>query len=168
MKKIIYSSNFTIHQKLILILIFIVTFFLGSLFLFGIIIWSIGVPDFQEYSLIDFSLAILFPISIIILIMLCCKKGIMIKNKKLYRSQFLFGNVILKKEIPLQDSTDISILIYQGTQKFSWSSMARPDQGYTVNSNKLYVLNTKHTIKKACNRYPKRSISKSICSTYSR
>ncbi len=91
--------------------------------------------------------------------MLCCKKGIMIKNKKLYRSQFLFGNVILKKEIPLQDSTDISILTYQGTQKFSWSSMARPDQGYTVNRNKLYVLNTKHTIKKFVIDTPKEALA---------
>ncbi|GAA3512521.1 hypothetical protein GCM10022393_27860 [Aquimarina addita] len=115
--------------------------------LLAMILWILGAPELEHYSISTFFLVILFPISIGILVMLFCKKGILIKNGNLYKTQFFFGKVLKKKQLSLDRITDISLLSFNGTQKFAWSSMAKPDQGYEVKRYELYLLNENHTVK---------------------
>jgi hypothetical protein len=114
--------------------------------LFGLIMGYFNEPDitFLDYL---FVLVIPFVVSFVLLMLLLAKKGVLIIKNKIYKTQYIFGKILSKKEIELMDITDISILKYSGRQKYNFFSAAKPDLSYTIENNKIYLLNERHTIK---------------------
>lgn len=150
MKKIILKSGLTLHQKIILILVFIVTFLIGTIMLLALILKTLKFPEFEEdFIAIDYFLLFLFPLSVFFLLILLSKNGVVIfKNKDIYSAKFIFGKYWFKQKVNLTDITDISILSFKGIQKFAFVSAASPDKGYTVYNNEIHLLNEKHTTKR--------------------
>jgi hypothetical protein len=144
MKKIIINSKFSTHQKLVLTVLFLVTFFLGSLSVLAIIT---GFYRENEAFLMDYITPLLFPLSIYLFILLFSKQGVLFDEGKLKYAEFIFETVFAKKEIDLTNITDISILTYNVTQKFAFVSGARPDLAEDTALNKVYVLNENHSKK---------------------
>ena len=44
--------------------------------------------------------------------------------------------------------TDISILLFKGTQQYGVLFIANPDKGYSISIYKIYLLNKNHTVKR--------------------
>lgn len=115
--------------------------------IFGLIM---GYFNESGISIQDYFVVLIFPliISIALLTLLLAKKGVLIIDDKIYRAQYIFGYLLLKKRIDFSDITDISILRYDGQVKYNFFSAAKPDLDYQVEINKIYLLNEKHTIKR--------------------
>ena len=145
MTKIILKSNFQSHQKLVLILLFIVTFIIGSLVLLALLF---GESSLSEWRVGDFIILMFFPLSIFIMVNLLSKNGIVIDNNQLFTSKFIFKKPWYKRKVDMTGMTDISILKFNGKQKFMFVTAGNPDKAYSVELQKAYVLNEKHTTKK--------------------
>lgn len=145
MTKIILKSNFQAHQKLVLILLFIVTFFIGSLVLLAFLLGAVKVIEMGVW---DFVYLMLFPISLYIMLLLLSKNGVVIDNKQLFTSKFIFKKPWYRKKVDMTGMTDISILKFQGKQKFMFASAADPDKAYSVGLQRAFLLNENHTAKK--------------------
>lgn len=145
MEKIILKSGLSGHQKFVLFLLFIVTFFLGSVMFLALIMgWTRDV----ELGIIDYVLFFFLPLSFLSLLHLLSKDGILIDSNKLFSTKFIFGFPWSKRKADLEGITDISILSFQGNQKYMFAFVANPDKGYSVSIYKIYLLNEKHTIKR--------------------
>ena len=145
MTNIILKSNFQAHQKLVLILLFVVTFIIGSVGL-----WEVGCGEssLSEWRVGDFIVVMFFPLSIFILLNLLSKNGIVIEKSELFTSKFIFKKPWHKRKVDMTGMTDISILKFNGKQKFMFVTAGNPDKAYSVELQKAYVLNEKHTTKK--------------------
>lgn len=144
MEKIILKSNFSLHQKLVLILLFIVTFIIGIVMFTALIMgWTKEV----KLGIVDYVMFFFLPLSFLALLHLFSKNGIIIDGNKLFNSKFIFGFPWSKKQADIKGITDISILSFKGNQKYMFAFAANPDKGYSVSINKVYLLNEKHTIK---------------------
>ena len=145
MKKIIIESKYSIHQKLMFILMFFFTFLIGGS---HIILIVLGLYDqFDENIVYKIVYPLLFPFSIYIFILFFSKQGILIEKDSLFYSQFFFDRPFSKKEIKLNGITDTSILTYNIQQKFAFFSAAKPDLAENVSIKKVFLLNEKHTKK---------------------
>lgn len=145
MTKIVLKSNFQSHQKLILILFFIVTFIIGSLVLLALFF---GAANEVEWRAGDYIFLMLLPLSLYLMLILLSKNGVLIKNNQLFTSKFIFRKPWYKRKVNMAGMTDISILKFRGKQKYMFIVAASPDKAYTVELLKAYLLNEKHTKKK--------------------
>jgi len=145
MTKIILKSNLQSHQKMVLIFFFIVTFFIGSLMLLALLT---GAVSELGWTTGDTFHLMFFPLSLFILLNLMSKNGVVIDNNKLYKSKFIFKKVWFKKKVDMSGMTDISVLKFQGKQKYMFVVAGSPDRAYSVELQKAYLLNEKHTSKK--------------------
>jgi len=57
------------------------------------------------------------------------------------------GSKNYQKKISLENITDVSILKFNGHQKFAFFSKGNPDLDYEIFLNEIYLLNEKHTSK---------------------
>jgi len=127
--KIVLESNFTTHQKIHtlsisgIILIFIVQLLRGSLNFIGYGILSIFIILFISSIIFAFS-----------------KKGLVIKENKLFKANFFANSLIFKKVINLDNKAAIAILKFRSTQKMAFFSAARPDLASEFNSFELNLL----------------------------
>src|SRR5690606_23503650 len=62
-------------------------------------------------------------------------------------AKFVFKTPWKGKKVDLTDKTDISILKYKGAQKFTFAVVANPNQTYEVYNNRIYLLNSNHSVK---------------------
>ncbi|MFD0977045.1 hypothetical protein [Salinimicrobium gaetbulicola] len=145
MTKIILKSNFQAHQKLVLILLFIVTFFIGSLVLLAFLL---GPANKIGISVWDYVYLMLFPLSLYIMLLLLSKNGVVIDDNQLFTSKFIFKKPWYRKKVDMAGMTDISILKFRGKQKFMFASAADPDKAYSVGLQRAFLLNENHTKKK--------------------
>ncbi|SEE67180.1 hypothetical protein SAMN04487765_3723 [Tenacibaculum sp. MAR_2010_89] len=142
MKKIIINSKFTSHQKLMLFLFFIFTFGIGVLYLLGLIPSEEMNTKRSDYIAIAF-----LPISVYIFALFFSKQGVVIKERKLKYSQFIFGFPFLMKNIELTNITDVSVLSSSGAQKFAFVSAGNPDLAVSSEIYKIVLLNENHSSK---------------------
>ena len=145
MRKLILNSKYTIHQKLVLIVLFLITFLYG--FTSNILIIS-GEYINSKTQLIDYIFPLLLPVSIYIFILIFSKQGIIFDSDKLSYCQFIFGIPIKKEKIYLKDITDVSVLTVNISQKFNFFSAANPDLAERFSLRKIYLLNENHSIKR--------------------
>lgn len=73
------------------------------------------------------------------------KKTLIKKESKLYKGKSIFGILLTRRKIKLNDRPVVSILKFKKKQKFAFVSAASPDQADAFNSFELFVLNEKHT-----------------------
>lgn len=145
MKEIIIESKYSIHQKLMFVLMFFFTFLIGGS---HIILIILGLYDELDENIVyKIIYPLLFPFSFYIFILFFSKQGIVINRDSLFYSQFFFGKPFSKKEIKLNGITDTSILTYDIHQKFAFFSAAKPDLAEKVSIKKVFLLNEKHTKK---------------------
>ncbi len=144
MKKIIFHSSFTFHQKFILVILFIILLF-KTLDIYTALL--IGFLDKPLISGAQYIYLLSFPLTLFVLGLLLSKKGILINNGNLYTARFLWGQKITQKKISLENITDVSILKFNGHQKFAFFSKGNPDLDYEIFLNEIYLLNEKHTSK---------------------
>ncbi len=145
MKKIIIGSKYSIHQKLMFVLMFFFTFLIGGS---HIIIIILGLYDQLDENIVyKIIYPLLFPFSFYIFILFFSKQGIVIDKGFLFYSQFFFGKPFSKKEIKLNGITDTSILTYDIQQKFAFFSAAKPDLAEKTSIKKVFLLNENHSKK---------------------
>lgn len=144
MKKLILKSALTSHQKFILFMLFIATFLIGSDYVMAFLL---GQFTGITLNLADYISLLMFPVSLFALLHLLSKNGFVIKNGQLRTAKFVFGQSWTSKKVDLTDKTDISILKFKGVQKFTFAVVANPNQGYEVYNNKIYLLNSNHSVK---------------------
>lgn len=149
MKKIILDSNFTLHQKIMLIATFIFSFVIGSLSLIYVVFMLLNLTESTEnFEAADYFSLFLFPVSIFILLLLLSKNGLIVNKSNLYSAKFIFGKYWFKQKKDLTNITDITIFSTKAAHKFAFISVINPDKQYSVNQNKIFLLNEKHTVKR--------------------
>lgn len=145
MKKIIFSRNFNLPESIVIFLLSL--FFFPKLNLFKYFISVV----IHEYSPSLFVTIILYLLFFATLTSLFTKKGVLIDKKKLFKAQYLFSKVIYRKEIALDNISDISILKFRGkvvNNDFSFKPMSGLLKGdYSIERDEIYLLNKTHTIK---------------------
>lgn len=144
MKKLILKSSLTSHQKFVLSLLFLVSFFIGSIYVLSLFA---GLMKDSSLNLADYISLLMFPLSLVALLNLLSKNGFIIENKKLMTAKFVFKIPWSSKKVDLNDKSDICILKYKGAQKFTFAVVANPDQAYEVYNNRIYLLNSNHSVK---------------------
>lgn len=144
MKKLILKSSLTSHQKFFLSMLFLVLFFIGSIYVLSLFA---GLMKDFPLSLRDYISLLMFPISLVAMLNLLSKNGFIIENNELSTAKFVFKIPWSSKKVNLTDKTDISILKYKGSQKFIFALVANPNQAYEVYSNRIYLLNSNHSVK---------------------
>ncbi|GGX12385.1 hypothetical protein [Aquimarina muelleri] len=152
MKKIIIGTGFYLHQKIILILLFIafliptiISFLSAILLILGLFIQKGSILIKWYHGLLLFSIFLF--LSSIFFYKLTAKKGIYIKDHKLYQAKFIFGKLIRKKNVDLTNKTDVSKLTFKGRYKFAWVSIATPDASQTIQRFEIHIFNERHTDK---------------------
>ena len=144
MQKLILNSALTAHQKFVLSLLFLVTFFIGSIYVLSFLLGHFRDTVLYEGDYVGF---LMFPVSLYALLHLLSKNGFVIKNNELRTAKFIFKTPWKGKKVDLSDKTDISILKYKGAQRFTFAVVANPNQTYEVYNNRIYLLNSNHSVK---------------------
>lgn len=148
-KKIILKSNYTLLQKFILVVTSITLLY----FFFSLIseIFFLGF----EINIIGFIiLTLLFVLPLFFILLLFTKNGILIIDKKLYFAKFISGKFWFKRQLDLNEITDITILSFKTKQNFLAQSFFFPttisseSKGTEIYNNHIYLSNEKHTIKR--------------------
>ena len=107
MQKLILNSALTSHQKFVLSLLFLVTFFIGSIHVLALLLGHFKDTVLYEG---DYVGLLMFPVSLFALLHLLSKNGFVIKNNELRTAKFVFKIPWRGKKVDLTDKTDISIL----------------------------------------------------------
>ncbi len=148
MTKIILKPFATSHQKFLLYSFFIAFFFIGL----GTIAWYIayfmGKPvTVEPYTTTDLIVLLFFLLSFVLLGIALCKEGLMLDEKRLFKSIFLFKKPIKSSPINLDDYTDVSVLGYNMNQKYAFGASPNPDQSVDYREYRIYLLNSRHSKK---------------------
>ena len=77
--------------------------------------------------------------------MVFSRRGLVVKNDKLYIGVFYFNILIYKKHLDLSEWTKLSILKFRRNQKFAFFTSANPDLSQRFNFFDVCLLNDKHT-----------------------
>ena len=136
MKKQIFvrEQAFTIHQVIMLI-----GFSAISLMIFTNLTEN-------ELNIIGYLIAILFlTLALYFIALAFSKKTLIKKNGNLYVGKSIFGFVLFRRKVKIDNRPILSLLKFKKNQKFAFVSAARPDQADSFNSFELFVLNEKHT-----------------------
>lgn len=144
MKKVIFHSGFTFHQKFILVVLSIVLLY-KTLIIYTVLFVSIF--DKPTLTGVQYIYLLSFPLTLFVVGLLFSKKGISIDNGNLYQARFLLGQQITRKKVSLDHITDVSILKFNGHQKYAFVSKGNPDLSHDIFLNEIYLLNEKHTTK---------------------
>ncbi len=144
MKKVIFHSGFTFHQKFILVVLSILLVY-KTLMIYAVLF--VEFIDKQMLSGGQYLSLLSFPLTLFVIGLLFSKKGISIDNGNLYQARYLLGQQITQKKVSLDHITDVSILKFKGRQKFAFFSTGNPDLDYEIFLNEIYLLNEKHTTK---------------------
>lgn len=72
------------------------------------------------------------------------KKGLIVKDEKLYTAKIFNDFILFKKKVDLEDRPVVSILKFKKRQKLPFFSVAKPDLDNAFNSFEVFVLNERH------------------------
>jgi hypothetical protein len=140
-ERIILENNLDFRQFQNL---FILTF--SCVITFFAMLYSLKFNEFVHIKLI------LFGLSLIFILLLFTKKGLLVEKNELYRGVFLFGNLIFKKIIT-SDFKIISVFKGKLSTNYNYSYDIQefhnwePDLNYSVECFTLNLLNQNHTKK---------------------
>ena len=143
MNPIIFNSNYTFFQKILLIGGSLLFINFSYNLLFGIFYDKHG--DEFQYP-IYFGLIPLF-ISILLFLLFFLRKGIVVENKNLYVGYFIFNKLIYKQKVDLEDITDISIFTQNAVEKIEFFRPGPGPSEYVRKMKSIYLLNKRHTVK---------------------
>ena len=98
-----------------------------------------------ELSLFGYFLLVLFLLLFFYLIGLAfSKKGLMIKNDKLYHIRIAKGYTLYRKNIDLEERPVVSILQFTKRQKLPFVFVSKPDAEQSFLAYELFVLKERH------------------------
>ena len=148
MKKIIFPYSYTTLQTAMILLYF--TVLIPKAFVFQIFDYTSPLSDLTPLLLPKIIRTI---IAIPFLLALFIKKGVLIQNNNLYKAYFLYASILYKKQILLDNISDISILKFKMKRPLSsftvYSENALLSEGeLSFERNEIYLLNKRHSIKR--------------------
>jgi hypothetical protein len=143
MNPIVFNSNYTFFQKIILI---------GGSLLFLNFSYNLLFMTFYDKHDNEFQYPIyigLIPlfISILLILAFLLRKGIVVENKKLYIGYFIFNKLIYKQNIDLEGITDISIFTKNAVETIEFFRAGPGPSEYSTEMKSIYLLNKRHTVK---------------------
>lgn len=95
MKKIIFHSGFTFHQKFILVVLSVILLY-KSLIIYSVLL--VGFYDKPTISGAQYIYLLSFPLALFVFGLLFSKEGLLIDNRNLYQARFLLGKPITRKK----------------------------------------------------------------------
>lgn len=143
MKKVIVDSGFTLHQRIMLSILFACLFFPGA-----IIGYQCLASSAMKLNIGDLIAGLLLILSFGVIGLIVSKEGILIADRKLFNAQFLWGKPYWKSEVKLDGMSDVCIISYNLSQKTAFVLMANPDMAEEMRVSKVFVLNKNHSTKK--------------------
>jgi hypothetical protein len=99
-------------------------------------------------------------LSFILISLLVLKKGIVVKQDKIFIGYFLFGRLLFKNEVDCRGMHIITLLMFGKTQNYNYSNHWEPKLNYKIASFELFLVNENHTIKEKILNLSKEESSK--------